>query len=167
MKRREIHSEKLNNVWENHEYTACMNMCRLSRLKNTWKHRSKMPRQTQTIRLNSWISGVFALILFVIVQNLGIFTHLYWSWILILSYYNLYAPEIIARWSGFLLTTNGRFYTRERITRLDELGKTFIIRLQCKDGHKPHYPSRRAIFCFESFKSLTILHSSPQMSSIA
>ena len=45
----------------------------------------------------------------------------------------------------------GRFYTRGHIIRLDELGQTFVIRLvirlQCKDGHKTHYPSRRAMFC--------------------
>ena len=45
----------------------------------------------------------------------------------------------------------GRFYTRGRIMRLDELGQTFVIRLvirlKYKDGHKTHYPSRRAILC--------------------
>ena len=45
------------------------------------------------------------------------------------------------------LQINGRFYTRGHIMLLDKLGQTFVIRLQCKDGHKTHYPSRRTIFC--------------------
>ena len=36
-----------------------------------------------------------------------------------------------------------------RIIRLDELGQTFlaslVMRLQYKDGHKTHYPSRQTI----------------------
>ena len=35
---------------------------------------------------------------------------------------------------------------------LDELGQTFVIRLWCKDRHKMHYPSRRAIYeCLPKF----------------
>ena len=38
---------------------------------------------------------------------------------------------------------NGRFYTRGRNIRLDELGQTFVVRLvmrfKYKDGHKTHY----------------------------
>ena len=45
---------------------------------------------------------------------------------------------------------NGRFYTRRRIIRLDELGQTFVVRLvmpvKYKDGHETHYPSRPTIF---------------------
>ena len=37
---------------------------------------------------------------------------------------------------------NGRFYTRGRIIRLDELGQTFVVglvmRLKHKDGHKTY-----------------------------
>ena len=37
----------------------------------------------------------------------------------------------------------GRFYTRGRIIRLDELGQTFVVhlvmRLKYKDGRKTHY----------------------------
>ena len=37
---------------------------------------------------------------------------------------------------------NGRFYTRGRIIRLDELGQTFVVglvmRLKHKDGHKKY-----------------------------
>ena len=40
-----------------------------------------------------------------------------------------------------------RFYTRGRIIRLDELGKTFVVRLvmrlKYKDRHKTHYASGR------------------------
>ena len=42
---------------------------------------------------------------------------------------------------------NGRFYTRGRNIRLDELGQTFVVRLvmrlKYKDGHKTHYASGR------------------------
>ena len=38
---------------------------------------------------------------------------------------------------------NGRFYTRGRNIRLDELGQTFVVRLvmrlKHKDGHKTYY----------------------------
>ena len=38
---------------------------------------------------------------------------------------------------------NGRFYTRGRIIRLDELGQTFVVRLamhlKYKDGHKTYW----------------------------
>ena len=52
---------------------------------------------------------------------------------------------------------NGCLCIKGRIIRLDELGQTFVvrllIRLQCKDGHKTHFPSRRTTFCRASFKS--------------
>ena len=39
----------------------------------------------------------------------------------------------------------GRFYTRGRIIRLEELGQTFVVhvvmRLKYTDGHKKHYAS--------------------------
>ena len=41
------------------------------------------------------------------------------------------------------------FLYERRIIRLDELGQTFevslVMRLECKDGHKTHYPCRRTI----------------------
>ena len=44
----------------------------------------------------------------------------------------------------------GRYYTRGRIIRLDELGQTFVVgrimRLWYKDGHKKHYASGRTVF---------------------
>ena len=43
----------------------------------------------------------------------------------------------------------GRFYTRGRIIRLDELGQTFVarmvMRLKYKDEHKTHYASGRTV----------------------
>ena len=39
-----------------------------------------------------------------------------------------------------------RFYIKDVFIRLDELGQTFVVRLvmrlQYKDGHKTHYPSK-------------------------
>ena len=54
----------------------------------------------------------------------------------------------ICRWqAGY-----GCFYTRGCVMHLDELGKTFFICLWCKDGHKMHHPSRRAIYeCLPKF----------------
>ena len=42
---------------------------------------------------------------------------------------------------------NGRFYTRGRLIRLDELGQTFVVRLvmrlKYKDGYKTYYACGR------------------------
>ena len=52
---------------------------------------------------------------------------------------------------------NGRFYTRGRIIRLDELGQHFVVRLvmrlNYKDGHKTHFASRPTTFRSASFKT--------------
>ena len=68
-----------------------------------------------------------------------------------------YRPSLIPDrndWTG-----NGRFYTRERIIRLEEFGQTFVVRLvmrfKYKDGLKTHYVSRRTFLRNTSWRRIT------------